>query len=222
MPTIIRIPHIQGDPLPSHFQYDLRYAPEFVVYCLQKFSAPGSVILDPFAGFGTTLLVAQNMGRIPFGIELDLKKVLYVREKLKDPLHLIHGDSTQLASYSFPNFDLLLTSPPYMNSYETLSPFDEFKTQLSYPHYLDIIESIFSQATGFLKPTGKILIEVSNLYHDFQVTTLAWDIARRLRNFLRLEREVIIAWEGDEKKNDRGIYGYGYDHSYLLVFSSLI
>lgn len=44
------------------------------------------------------------------------------------------------------------------------------------------------------------------------VTPLAWDVARAVGEVLRFEGEVVVEWEPT--------YGYGYDHSYCLVFSA--
>jgi len=61
-----------------------------------------------------------------------------------------------------------------------------------------------------MKPTGKVVLEVSNLKTEKQVTTLAWDIGQEISQVLRFDGEVIVCWDK---------YGFGYDHSYCLVFS---
>ncbi len=43
---------------------------------------PGDVVLDPFAGSGTTLVVSEQLGRQSIGIELDKINVKIIRERL--------------------------------------------------------------------------------------------------------------------------------------------
>ena len=45
---------------------------------------PGDVVLDPFAGSGTTLVVAEQLGRKSIGIELDKINVKIIEERLAE------------------------------------------------------------------------------------------------------------------------------------------
>ncbi len=46
-------------------------------------SMPGDIILDPFAGTGTTLVVAEQLGRRSVGVEIDSKNVELIEQRLK-------------------------------------------------------------------------------------------------------------------------------------------
>jgi DNA modification methylase len=47
------------------------FPPDLITPCILAGSRPGDMILDPFAGAGTTLLVAEKLGRNSIGIELN-------------------------------------------------------------------------------------------------------------------------------------------------------
>jgi DNA modification methylase len=49
---------------------------------LEAFTQPGNVVLDPFAGSGSTLQAAQMLGRSYIGIELDAKYHATAQERL--------------------------------------------------------------------------------------------------------------------------------------------
>jgi DNA modification methylase len=198
--------------LPSRFKHeDVRASDNMLEIFIEKFSEKGQIVFDPFAGFGTTLLIAEEMGRASYGIEYSQVKVNYVRELLVHPEHLIHGDSRSLLEYDLPNFDLCLTSPPYTNEQDTENPFVDYRQKgFDYRSYLKEMGHIFSQVAQKLNPSGHVVIEAANLKKQGHVTTLAWDIAQEVSNILHFEGETVIAW-------DR--YGYGYNHSYCLVFS---
>ncbi len=46
---------------------------DLIEYLIKLVSRPGAIILDPFSGSGTTALVADKMGRIGVGMDLELK-----------------------------------------------------------------------------------------------------------------------------------------------------
>jgi DNA modification methylase len=201
----------QRSLLPSEFQADdVRYAESLVECFLREYTREGDRVFDPFAGFGTTLLVAQEMGRVPFGIEYDRARCDYVRSRLKNPDQILHGDARQLSSYSLPTFDFSMTSPPYMARDEQEDPLTAYTAAgHGYARYLECIREIYRQLAVVLREDARVVIEVSNL-KGRQVTTLAWDIAREVARELTFEGEVVVGWEET--------YGYGYDHSYCLIF----
>jgi hypothetical protein len=212
--TWLQLPRGNKIELPSRFSHeDLRCPDSFIEYCINKFTTKGQVVFDPFAGYGTSLLIAEELGREGYGIEYSQPKADYVKSLLAHPEHLIHGDSRKLAEYDLPPIDLCLTSPPYTNQSDTENPFVDYRQKgFDYPSYLREMGSIFSRVIQKMNPSAHLVIEASNLKKAGEVTTLAWDIARQVSQNLHFEGETVLCW--DE-------YGYGYNHSYCLVFSKI-
>jgi len=211
MRTFLRLKNQQHHKLPAEFQdQDLRYTEELVAHFLRQYTRPGDVVLDPFAGYGTTLTVAEAMGRVPYGIEIDTRRAGYIRSRLQRPAGLIHGDTRKILSYQLPPIAFSITSPPYMAAADLEDPFTNYRAAgAGYAAYLHQIAQIYADIKQLLKPDARVVLEVSNLKDEHGITTLAWDVARAVANVLVFEGEVVIGWDS---------YGYGYDHSYCLVF----
>ena len=179
----------------------------------REYTQEGHIVLDPFAGYGTTLLVAERMGRIPFGVEINEEKVHYVRGKLSRPENLIQGDARFLAEIGLPTIDFSMTSPPYTSPDDADDPFADYRSKShGYTAYLRDIRSIYGQLRKKMRPAGTVVLEIANIKRNGRVTTLAWDVAQEISQVLRFEGEVVVCWDK---------YGYGYDHSYCLVYSAL-
>jgi site-specific DNA-methyltransferase (adenine-specific) len=54
-----------------------------LVPLIEAFSAPGDVVLDPFAGSGSTLIAAKQLGRRHIGIEMDANYYAAASKRLK-------------------------------------------------------------------------------------------------------------------------------------------
>jgi SAM-dependent methyltransferase len=211
MRTVLNLSNKKEFDLPGEFKDDDNRFPEsFARHFIEEFTKDGDIVFDPFAGYGTTLRVAEALGRVGYGTEFDKRKVEYVRTTLKNPENLILGNALEISALDIPGFDFSLTSPLYMHRDDE----NPFKTNIlkesSYRQYLSDIESVYTQIRDKLKEGGKAIIEVSNLKKDGAVTPLAWDIAQTVSQVLEFQGEIVINWEGG--------YGYGYDHGYALIF----
>jgi len=214
MKTYFHLTNKQRFSLPAIFKDDdVRFPESLVERFLEEYTHKGDIVFDPFAGFGTTLFVAERMGRIPYGVEIDQDRVDFIRSKLVNTENIIHGDSRLLTDIELPEIDFSITSPPYMTKDNHPEfPFAGYKvTGEGYEEYLHAIRSVYQQLRTRMKPMGKIVLEVANQRTENQVTTLAWDIGHEISKVLRFEGEVIVCWEHE--------YGFGYNHSYCLVFS---
>lgn len=91
--------------------------------CIELFTHKGELVLDPFAGIGTTLVAARDLGRNAIGFDLGKQYVKFTNNRLsQSPLlsktqqTAICDDSINIANYMDENtVSLSITSPPYAN-----------------------------------------------------------------------------------------------------------
>jgi len=218
MKTFLIFDNKKERKIPDEFKSnDNRNPEELVRFFLNEFTKKGNKVFDPFAGLGTTLVVSEELGRIPYGIEFDSRRAEFIKSHIKNKNNFIKGNSLKLNSYKFPKFDFCFTSPPYMSKDETENPLSGNKEEGNYDQYLRDINMIFLQLKQKMKKDSFVVIEVSNLKGK-EVTTLAWDIAKQVSRIFKFEGEIVVGWKGNDSYAHGCEYGYGYDHSYCLVF----
>lgn len=219
MGTYLSFEYTHATELPSGHTNEVRTPEVLVEHFLAEYSDPGDRVLDIFAGYGTTLTVAEEMDRVPYGVEYDPERVEYIRTRITSPNHIRVDDVRDLEPAWFPVCDCCFTSPPFMVRSDNRNPFCNYAGESTYEKYLDDIETAFTQLDSVLAAGGHVIVDIANMKNDGQVTPLAWDVAKRISNIFHFEGEVIITWENDKRSNEKdGQFGYGYDHSYCLLF----
>ena len=132
-----------------------------------------SKILDPFAGGSVRGIVANIMGHKYTGIELREEQVLSNQEQAKRILEQdnqpkwIEGDSNQiLDKFEGQQIDFIFSCPPYGNL-EIYSNMKEDISNMDYPQFLKIYESIIAKSCKLLKP-GQLACFVVGEFRDKQ------------------------------------------------------
>jgi DNA modification methylase len=149
-------------------------------------SPPNGLILDPFAGGSVRGIVAQQMGRQYYGIDLNHKQVDANYDQLKsivgepvyqckNPPVWIHGDSrTDIPEM---DVDYIFTCPPY-GSLEQYSDDRRDLSNMPYYDFLDAFNEIIEIACSCLKENRFATIVVGDfrrkngLYHNFVADTI--------------------------------------------------
>lgn len=175
---------------------DVHFAESLATAVIEDLTQPGDLILDPFAGFGTTLRVADRLGRRAIGIELLAERCAIAQASAPDAT-VHHADARDLASIVTEPIDLVLTSPPYMTAVD--HPEDPLRgytgSTATYPAYLAELREIFGQAFGVLAPDGRVAVNVANIDDGRHFTPLAWDVGQILADLGRLQRETFVIWD---------------------------
>ena len=218
MDTVISLPYAHETDLPPGHDNEVRTPPALVERFLREHTSPGDVVFDPFAGYGTTLAVAERLDRAAYGVEYDPERAAYAADRVEHPERVRHGDVRDLSTSWLPDPGFVYTSPPFMAAADDRDPFQNYAGESSYEEYLAALERVFAGLLPALAPSATVVVDVSNIRHDGEMTTLAWDAADALSTPLDFAGEVVVAWEGAGGRDGR--FGYGYDHSYCLRFTA--
>lgn len=178
---------------------DVHFSAALVHAVLEEYTVPGDRVLDPFAGFGTTLAVSEQLGRVAVGIELLPERFEIIRKRVTPKTEIIRCDARRLPELALEPFALCLTSPPYMaRGDHPWNPLTGYQTlDADYDSYLTDLGSIFAAVTDVLLPGGHLAVNAANIRYKDCVTPLAWDLARVLESLPGLEfrGETYLEWD---------------------------
>ena len=179
---------------------DVHMVRAVVDHIIERCSAPGDTVFDPFAGFGTTLDRAVALGRAAIGIELLPERVEYVRQRVPRA-HMVEGDARQLERLlqdaGVTQVDLIVSSPPYMTAEDhepdPLTAYEE--NTGDYGRYLEELSLIASQCAKVVKPGGYVVWNVADIRHLGQTTHLIAGCAAALERHLERVSVTEISWD---------------------------
>lgn len=179
------------------------FSERLVERLLADHTIPGDVVLDPFVGFGTTIVVADRMGRRGIGVELLAERVEHVRGLVARPSDVHVGDARDLEPLNLPRCDASLSSPPYRPSEgHPEDPLDGYRSQDAasagrdgYERYLLDLVNVYGGVADRVRKGGTVLIDVATLALDGVVTDLAGDLAEVLAATTGVGLELVEAVE---------------------------
>ena len=192
----LHVPSVLPRPdRPPGYDEDVEFSEALVEHFVREFSQPGDVVLDPFVGFGTTLVVAERLGRKGVGIEMRPDRADLCRTRVSDGASVITGDARELRTLGIGPIDFSMTSPPYMTKdNHPENPLNAYRSlDGDYERYLADLRDVYVQVAELLKPEGVAVVNVANIrVGGPDITPLAWDVGRVLSDVLHFEGEVVV------------------------------
>lgn len=144
---------------------------------IKIYTKEGDLVLDPFAGVGTTLEVAESLKRVSIGLELNPEFVRLTSKDIQNSKnHRIICDDVRNLKKHIANdsVDFIITSPPYANLLKTVKgafaykwrehsnmsvvanpqPYSKHEADLgnlSYSEFMNILSKVFCDTYEVLK-----------------------------------------------------------------------
>jgi SAM-dependent methyltransferase len=183
---------------------DVHFLRSVVRPFVEELTQPGDVVLDPFAGFGTTLEVAAELGRVAVGVELLPERVEIIRARVPGAV-VVEGDARGLAALGAAGelpvgpgtVALVLSSPPYMTAVaHPENPLTAYETDDGdYRRYLGELAEIARQLGTMLRPDGHVVLNVADIDHAGHLTPLVADVTAAVGDVLEHVTTIAVVWD---------------------------
>jgi DNA modification methylase len=212
----------------ASFDYEI---PRRLILYLSK---PGDLVLDPFAGSGTTLAAALRLGRTGIGFDISDRAIricqrkvelMAVGQDLKHKVKIVKHDST--SPFPIPNrsVDLIVTSPPYFDIIRYSEDLAQLGNVDDYTEFLNRLGQALRNCRDSLRMGHFLCVVTADVRKAHTYFPLHVDIVNVCRSLGLAPRQVLInIFRTSGKKGREECMGFPSNfhpwntHEYVLIF----
>lgn len=203
------------------------------------------IVLDPFAGVGTTVVAAQRAGKHGIGFELNADFVAKANRRFTQRTmfdadqglaEMHHANCLELLQYVQPgSVDLVVTSPPYwdiLNEKRTAdykerrdygAATDDLGKIADYEEFLEQLKAVFARVYAALRPGAYCCVVVMDIRKKSRFYPFHSDIAAFMQDLGFIYDDLII-WDRRHEYNNMRPLGYpavfrvNKAHEFIVIF----
>ena len=198
---------------------------------LLRYSQEGDLVLDQFAGGGTTLVEAKLLNRNIIGVDVNEDALARCREKVDfrhegadGDVRICKGDARNLDFLPDDSVDLICTHPPYANIIQYSEDIPEDLSLLSVKDFLKEMEPVAAECHRVLKKDKFCAILMGDTRVRGHMVPMSFDVMRIFENTGFRLKELIIKEQHNCKatgywKTNSVKYNFLLiAHEYLFIF----
>ena len=229
MNTVWSFPN-RGDWATHDAKYRGNWSPYIPRNLLLRYSQEGDLVLDQFAGGGTTLVEAKLLNRNIIGVDINPTALGRCREKIdfetpgNSTVLLYQGDARDLAFVKTESVDFNCTHPPYANIIAYSADIPEDLSHCLVPQFLAEMKKVAAESYRTLKKEKFCAILMGDTRQKGHVVPLSFDVMKlyeaagfRLKEIIIKEQHNCKAtgyWKTNSVKYNFLLLA----HEYLFVF----
>ena len=198
---------------------------------LLRYSQEGDLVLDQFAGGGTTLVEAKLLNRNIIGVDINESALLQCRAKTaftylgaNGIVYLRRGDARNLNFIPSESIDLICTHPPYADIIRYSPNNSEDLSCLSVPLFLEEMRLVAQESFRVLRPHKYCAILMGDLRKRGHIFPLGFEVMRLFNDAGFKTKEIILKeqhncrsteyWKANSSRKNFLLIA----HEYLFVF----
>ena len=196
-----------------------------------RYSKEGDLVLDQFAGGGTTLVEAKLLNRDIIGIDVNDDALARCREKTAfeyvlstSKVSMQKGDARRLYGSLDESIDLICTHPPYADIIKYSNGLDADLSQLKIVDFLEEMKKVAAESYRVLKKGKFCAVLMGDTRQNGHMIPMSFEVMRIFENAGFKLKELIIKEQHNCKatgywKTNSVKYNFLLiAHEYLFVF----
>lgn len=211
-------------------KYRGNWSPYIPRNLLLRYTREGDIVLDQFAGGGTTLVEAKLLNRNIFGIDINAEAIKRCKEKTDfefsntSDVHIIQGDARNLNFISDLSIDFICTHPPYANIIKYSENIDGDLSLLKTADFLEQIKKVATESYRVLKENKFCAILIGDTRKNGCVIPIGFETMKIFQQAGFILKEIILKEQhnckatGFWKTNSIKYNFLLLAHEYLFVF----
>ena len=197
---------------------------------LLRYSKEGDLVLDQFAGGGTTLVEAKLLGRNIIGVDVNDTALERCKEKINfewenaGKVWLHKADARNLDFIPNESIDFICTHPPYANIIQYSEDIEQDLSHLKVPQFLEEIHKVASESYRVLHNNKFCAILMGDTRQHGHVIPMSFAVMEIFKEHGFKLKEIIIKEQhncratGFWKTNSIKYNFLLLAHEYLFVF----
>jgi DNA modification methylase len=195
-----------------------------------RYSAAGELVLDQFAGGGTTLVEAKLTGRDIIGVDINPAALDRCRDKTafeyenSGQVYIKQGDARNLDFVPDGSIDLICTHPPYANIIHYSDGIDGDLSNYGVRDFMAQMGTVAAECFRVLKPGKFCAVLMGDTRKKGCVVSMSFDVMKTFETAGFITKEIIIKQQhnckatGYWKTNSLKYNFLLLAHEYLFVF----
>ncbi|CAM3484077.1 TRM11 family SAM-dependent methyltransferase [Pseudostreptobacillus hongkongensis] len=211
-------------------KYRGNWSPYIARNLLLRYSNEEDLVLDQFAGGGTTLIEAKLLNRNIIGVDINENSLNICKTKCdfdyenEGKVYLHKGDARNLDFISDEKIDFICTHPPYANIIQYSENIKEDLSHLKIPEFLKEMEKVAHESYRVLKKDKYCAILMGDTRIKGHIQPLGFEVMKLFEKSGFKLKEIIIKEQhncratGYWKTNSIKYNFLLIAHEYLFIF----
>jgi DNA modification methylase len=229
MTTVWSFPK-RGDWATHDAKYRGNWSPYIPRNIISRYSQEGDLILDQFAGGGTTLVEAKLLNRNIIGMDINDVAIERCREKCdfehenSGHVTIVKGDARKLDNILDESIDLICTHPPYANIIQYSENIPEDLSHCKVPEFIMEMKKVAAESYRVIKKNKFCAVLMGDTRQKGHVIPLGFKVMKLFEEVGFKIKEIIIKeqhnckatgyWKTNSVKNNFLLLA----HEYLFIF----